>query len=236
MSKKIAISQSNYIPWKGYFDMISYVDEFVLYDDMQYTKRDWRNRNKVKTPMGPQWLTIPVKVKGRYFQKIKDTEIEGDIWLKKHWRTIEQSYSKSPFYDEIKSVIEPLYLSKEYSNLSQCNRNFIEAICNYLKIETKLTNSWDYDLVEGKTEKLLNICIQAGATEYVSGPAAKDYLDEELFKSAGIKVTWFDYSDYPVYEQSWGSFTHELSILDLLFNQGKNCVNYMKFLDIKGDK
>lgn len=228
MTKKIAISQSNYIPWKGYFDMISYVDEFVLYDDMQYTKRDWRNRNKVKTPMGSQWLTIPVKVKGRYFQKIRDTELDGNLWLKKHWRTIEQSYSKSPFYDEIQALVKPLYVDNEHYNLSQCNRVFIEAICMYLGIDTAITNSWDYDLVEGKSEKLLNICLQAGATEYVSGPAAKGYLDEDLFQSSGIKVTWFDYCEYPEYEQLWGEFDHHVSIIDLLFNHGKKSAQYMK--------
>ncbi|MGF1765962.1 WbqC family protein [Enterovibrio makurazakiensis] len=234
MNKKIAISQSNYIPWKGYFDMIAYVDEFILYDDMQYTKRDWRNRNQVKTPSGSQWITIPVKVKGKYFQKINETEIDSDAWVRKHWGTIVQNYKKAPYYDEVKSVLEPLYMDVKHYNLSQCNRKFIVAICEYLSIGTKILDSSDYDLVDGKSEKLLSICMQANASEYVSGPSARGYLDEKLFLDAGVKVTWFDYNDYPEYPQQWKGFEHYLSIIDLLFNNGKDSKEYMKYVNKKG--
>jgi hypothetical protein len=127
--KKIAILQSYYIPWRGYFDMIAAVDEFILYDDMQFTRRDWRNRNKIKTPKGEQWLSVPVQVKGKYHQKIKETQIDGSAWQKSHWGTLRQNYSKAQFFDEIASWLEPLYTNQNYSNLSQMNRNFIEAIC-----------------------------------------------------------------------------------------------------------
>lgn len=233
MSKKIAISQSNYIPWKGYFDMIAYVDEFVLYDDMQYTRRDWRNRNKIKTPNGSQWLTIPVKVKGKYYQKIRDTEIDGDSWVRKHWGSIIQNYKKSPCFEEISELLKPLYFSQNYLTISECNRSFIESINYYLGIDTQLTNSWNYNLVDGKSEKLLDICLQAGASEYVSGPAAKGYLDEKLFNDAGVTVKWFDYSNYPEYDQLYGEFSHQVSILDLLFNQGVNSFQFMKFSSAK---
>ncbi|MGD8172510.1 WbqC family protein [Vibrio sp. TRT 21S02] len=229
MEKKIAISQSNYIPWKGYFDMISYVDEFILYDDMQYTKRDWRNRNKIKTSDECRWLTIPVKVKGKYYQKIRNTEIDGSQWKKKHWGSIQQNYKKSPFFNEISNILKPLY-DKEHYLLSECNEDFIRSICNYLSIDTIINSSSEYELIEGKSEKLLNICLQAGATEYVSGPAAKDYLDEKIFIEAGIKVTWFSYDNYPEYKQLWGDFNHYLSIIDLLFNQGKDSYKFMKFV------
>ena len=101
--KKLAIVQSNYIPWKGYFDMINMVDEFILYDDCQFTKRDWRNRNKIKTPNGSQWLTIPVDVKGKYQQKIKDTVVSDPEWSKKHWTAITHNYCKASFFDNFKS-------------------------------------------------------------------------------------------------------------------------------------
>ncbi|WP_042489840.1 WbqC family protein [Vibrio diazotrophicus] len=220
MTKKIAILQSNYIPWKGYFDMISSVDEFVLYDDMQYTKNDWRNRNTIKTKNGLQWLTIPVVTKGKFGQTIRETQISNNLWQIKHWKSICQNYRKSKYFDEITLLLEPLYIQEKYLTLSQCNRKFLEFIGDYLGIDTKISNSWDYDLVEGKSEKLVNICLQAGATEYVSGPAAKEYLDVNLFEDAGIKVTWFDYSGYPKYEQLWDGFAHNVSIVDLLFNQG----------------
>src|SRR5438445_12879187 len=124
--KKIAIVQSNYIPWKGYFDMIAAVDEFILYDDMQYTRRDWRNRNQIKTPQGVQWLTVPVLAKGKYHQKIKDTEIDGAAWAADHWKALVQNYRRAPCFQEISAWLEPLYLGESYVMLSQLNRRFIE--------------------------------------------------------------------------------------------------------------
>src|ERR1700754_2429408 len=100
-AKRVAIVQSNYIPWKGYFDLIAAVDEFILYDDMQYTRRDWRNRNQIKTPLGVQWMTVPVQVKGKYYQKIKDTEIDGIDWAEAHWRLLAQNYRRAAHFNEI---------------------------------------------------------------------------------------------------------------------------------------
>ena len=228
--KRVAIVQSNYIPWKGYFDMIAAVDEFILYDDMQYTKRDWRNRNQIKTPQGVQWLTIPVRVKGRYFQKIRDTEIEDPEWAQAHWKCIVQAYRKAPHFKEIAEWLEPLYLDTPPMLLSQLNRRFIEAICANLSIQTRISNSWDYELVDGKTERLAALCAQAGGTEYVSGPAAKAYVDEAVFREQGIKLTWFDYAGYPEYKQLWGEFVHGVTILDLMFNCGSDARKYMRYV------
>ncbi|MDW3681745.1 WbqC family protein [Cupriavidus sp. CV2] len=229
--KKIAILQSNYIPWKGYFDMIAAVDEFILYDDMQYTKRDWRNRNQIKTPQNVQWLTVPVQVKGRYDQKIKDTEIDGADWALAHWKTLEQNYRRAQCFDEIKSWLAPLYLDEHYTHLSQLNRRFIDAVCKYLGINTVISNSWDYVLSDGKTERLADLCAQARGTEYISGPSAKDYIEESVFSEKGIKVSWFDYSGYPEYPQLWGEFVHGVSILDLLFNCGNSAPRYMRYVN-----
>lgn len=228
--KKIAILQSNYIPWKGYFDLIAAVDEFILYDDMQYTRRDWRNRNKIKTPQGVQWLTVPVRVKGKYHQKIRETELEGADWAEAHWKTLVQNYRRAPHFKEVAEWLEPLYLSEPPTHLSQLNRRFIEAVCNYLSIRTVISNSWDYQLVEGKTERLADLCAQAGGSEYISGPAAKDYVDEQVFEERGIKLTWFDYTGYPEYRQLWGEYTHGVTILDLLFNCGKDSPRYMRYV------
>jgi hypothetical protein len=226
--KKIAIVQSNYIPWKGYFDMIAAVDEFILYDDMQYTRRDWRNRNKIKTPQGLQWLTVPVKVKGKYHQAIRETEIDGSDWVEAHWKCLSQNYRRAPHYDEIEDLFEPLYRQRRHTHLYALNREFIMAVCDYLGITTRISNSWDYILNDGKTERLAGLCLQAGGTEYISGPAAKDYIDESVFSEHGIKLTWFDYSGYPEYPQLWSGFTHGVTILDLLFNCGKVAQHYMK--------
>lgn len=227
--KKVAIVQSNYIPWKGYFDMIAAVDEFILYDDMQYTRRDWRNRNQIKTPQGLQWLTVPVKVKGKYHQTIRETEIDGSDWAEAHWKAITQNYRRAPCFEEMAVLIGPLYRQK-YTHLSVLNRAFIETVCGYLGITTKISNSWDYEMIEGKTERLADLCAQAGGSEYISGPAAKDYIQEQIFSNKGIKLTWFDYYGYKEYPQLWGEFAHGVTILDLLFNCGRNSSRYMKYV------
>jgi WbqC-like protein family len=228
--KKVAILQSNYIPWKGYFDMIAAVDEFILYDDMQFTRRDWRNRNQIKTPQGVHWLTVPVQVKGKYDQKIRDTEIDGSDWALLHWKALVQNYRRAPHFDEVAALIESLYLAGAYTNISQLNRRFIEVVCGYLGIKTVISNSWDYTLIDGKTERLADLCKQVGGSEYISGPAAKDYVEENVFTEQGIKLTWFDYSDYPEYPQLWGEFTPGVTILDLLFNCGKDAHRYMRYV------
>jgi hypothetical protein len=226
--KKVAILQSNYIPWKGYFDLIGSVDEFILYDDMQYTRRDWRNRNQIKTPQGVQWLTVPVRVKGKYDQKIRDTEIDGGDWAAAHWKALAQNYARAPHFAEIAAWLEPLYLTASYTHLSELNRRFIEAVCACLRIDTVISDSRDYTLVGGKTERLADLCAQAGGTEYVSGPSARDYVDESVFEHSGIKLTWFDYAGYPEYPQLWGEFAHGVTVLDLLFNCGKDAGRFMR--------
>lgn len=225
--KKIAILQSNYIPWKGYFDLINMVDEFVLFDQVQYTKNDWRNRNQLKTKQGVQWLTIPVRHKDSD-QKIIETKVADLKWSSKHWRTIQQNYSKAPYFKEYKEIFEGFYLNNNEEYLSQINYQLIKIINQILGIDTVITWSSDYELVEGQTEKLLGICKQAGADTYLSGPAAKDYFDEDLASQEAIQVEWMDYSGYPEYKQLHEPFEHGVTILDLIFNEGPNASKYMK--------
>jgi len=226
--RKVAILQSNYIPWKGYFDLINMVDEFILYDDMQYTRRDWRNRNKIYTARGLQWLTIPVNVKGKYFQKINETKISDKNWAKKHWETIKHNYAKAPYFQEYKDIIECLYLDTKEEYLSKVNYRFIMTINAILGIKTKIRWSSEFNLVEGRTERLFGICQDCDADIYLSGPAAKNYLDEELFNENGIQVEWMDYSGYPKYRQLHEPFEHGVTILDLIFNAGSQAQKYMK--------
>ena len=228
--KKVAILQSNYIPWKGYVDMIAAVDEFIIYDDMQYTRRDWRNRNKIKTASGLIWLTVPVKAKGKFEQSIRLTEIDGDKWQATHWKSFVTNYRKAKHFSEISDWLEPLYKA-DYHTITDLNLKFISEICKYLNINTKISHSWDYHLEDGKTERLVSLCKQAGATEYISGPAAKDYIESIQFDDADINLSWFDYLDYPEYPQLWGEYVHGVSILDLLFNCGKNSMQYMRYIN-----
>lgn len=227
--KKIAILQSNYIPWKGYFDIINMVDEFILYDDMQYTRRDWRNRNKIKTTDGVKWLSIPVINKGKFFQKINETEVLDHKWCQEHWKTISYNYAKAPHFKEYSDRIRKVYEACENETyISRINYLFLTEICRILNINTKITWSSDYELVDGKTERLVGLCKSAGGTEYLSGPAARDYIVDELFEEAGITLKYMDYSGYPEYSQLFGAFEHAVSVLDLIFNEGDNACRYMK--------
>ena len=216
--KKIAISQSNYIPWKGYFDLINRVDEFILYDDAQYTRRDWRNRNKLKTPQGLKWLTIPVDVKGKYFQRINETKISDKGWAVKHWRQIKQNYAKAKNFKKYKDAFEELYLNCKEEYLSEINHKFIIAINQILEIKTKIRFSSEFKIYGNQTEKLINICKQCNATIYISGPAAKSYFDEQLANKENIHVKWMNYDNYKEYEQLYPPFEHGVTILDLILN------------------
>jgi hypothetical protein len=230
LTKKAIITQSNYIPWKGYFDSIRHVDVFVVYDDMQYTKRDWRNRNVIKTPQGLKWLSIPVEVKGKYFQKIKDTKIAEKDWNISHWDTIKQNYKGAKHFKETSEWLEPLYRNCNFDFLTEVNIHFINAICEQLGIKTDIKLSSDFDLAEEKTQRLVNICKDIQATDYYSGPAAKAYMEVHKFEIENINVHYWDYSNYPKYEQLHGEFEHGVSIIDLLMNEGNNSITYLKQL------
>jgi hypothetical protein len=227
--KRVAIVQSSYIPWKGFFDLIAAVHEFILYDDVQYTRRDWRNRNRIKTANGLRWLTIPLNVKGHYLTAIKDMMVTDRSWAGRHWKAIAHEYAAAACFHQVAGRLEALYAeAARLRRLSDINHLFIEATCRALAIETKLSWSMDYDLVPGKTERLVALCQQAGAAEYVSGPSARSYLDENLFRAAGIEVLYADYSGYPEYRQRHPPFVHTLSVIDLLLNEGPDARRYLK--------
>ena len=227
-TKKVAIVQSNYIPWKGYFDLINLVDEFILFDDMQYTRRDWRNRNVIKTAAGTKWLTIPVAVKGNYFQKIEDTVISDPGWAKRHWQSIVYSYARARHFQTYRQTFETLYLATNEKFLSLINYRFLSAICQILSIDTKISWSHDYHADGAKTERLVDLCKQAGAGIYISGPSARAYIDEALFEREQIELQYIDYSGYPEYGQLFPPFAHQVSIIDLIFNEGPDATKYMK--------
>lgn len=227
MPKTVAILQSNYVPWKGYFDIIRSVDELILYDDVQYTRRDWRNRNRFKSPTGVCWLTIPVQVKGRYLQRIDETLVSEPDWAGKHWSTLRAWYGRAPFFEHYRSSLEEVYVGMAEQYLSRINRRFLELLTELLGIVTPITWSTDYAASGSKTERLLSLCRAAGATRYVSGPAARDYLEEDRFRAHGIGVTWMSYEGYPTYPQLYPPFDHHVSVLDLLFNVGDEAPRYL---------
>ncbi|WP_042471134.1 WbqC family protein [Bacillus ndiopicus] len=228
--KKVAISQSNYIPWKGYFDLISTVDIFVIYDIVQYTKDDWRNRNKIITYNGVKWVTIPTEKKDCLNKKINEIKISKRDWYVNHLNQIKESYRKAPFYEEVINWLENIYFEcKEYIYLSQVNKHFILAINEVLEIVTKIIDSENFEVGNERNQRLIDICLALDATNYVSGPAAKKYLDEYLFNSNGLVVEWMNYEGYPKYPQLSDAFEPAVSIIDLLFNVGlKEAKFYIK--------
>ena len=230
MNKTVAILQSNYIPWKGYFDLINSCDVFVLYDDMQYTKNDWRNRNKIQTNHGLKWLTIPVRQE-RLGQSINQTKISDRRWSRKHWTAITHNYSKARYFNNYKAIFEDLYINMHEGFLSEVNYRFILAINKIIGIDTVVKKSNEFNLTQGKSERLLDICKTLHANMYLSGPAAMDYLDVHLFQQEGIDVEWMNYDNYPVYKQLYQPFEHGVSILDLIFNEGPESKNYLKSFD-----
>jgi hypothetical protein len=227
MGKRLATVQSSYIPWKGYFDLINTVDEFVLLDDVQYSHHTWRNRNRIKTKDGAQWLTVPVHTSGRFGEPIHAIEIADPDWRRRHWLTIVANYRRAPGFARYAPFFEDLYNQATDTHLSLVNYRFLRAIADLLGSPTKLAWSMDYQLPAGRNERLIELCTQAGATTYVSGPSAKAYLDLDLFQRAGIDVVLFDYEGYPVYDQLFPPFDHRVSIVDLILNVGADAPRYL---------
>ena len=227
VNKRIAIAQSSYVPWKGYFDLIRCVDEFVFYDEVQFTKRDWRSRNRIKTANGLLWLSVPVSVKGKFTQCISETTISEPGWRERHWRTIQHAYARTPHFSTYASAVEELYGSATHGLLSQINHHLIGGLCRLAGIDTPLTWSADYPGGGDRTARLVDICRKALATEYVSGPAARAYIDAQQFEDAGIRLLYADYSGYPEYIQPHPPFEHAVSLIDLLFSVGPDLRQYL---------
>ena len=223
--KTASIVQSSYLPWKGYFDLIRDADIFIFYDDIQYTKNDWRNRNRIKGPNGAFWLTIPVP-KNSVNLKINEVVIENSEWQKKHLKSIRECYSGAKFFDEYFPFFEDFYARNQWRFLSEMNQVLIKQISAWLGLTTPFAASSDFDLAGQKTDRLIQLLQQVGAEQYVSGPSAKAYLEEEKFLRAGIRLLYKNY-DYPMYPQLRGKFVHEVSIIDLLFNTGDQAPGFI---------
>ena len=224
--KTVALLQSNYIPWKGYFDIIKDVDLFIFYDDVQFTKNDWRNRNKIKTPIGANWITIPVGADTR--RLICEVMIRDRSWQLKHWKMISMNYAKSRFFQDYQDFLEEVYLERRWHSLSELNQYVIDRIAREcLGINTEFRDSREYAASGHKLDRVLDVLNKAGADRYVSGPSARDYIDPSRFTGAGIELLWKDYSGYPEYPQRHPPFEHGVSILDLLFSVGPKAPWYI---------
>jgi hypothetical protein len=219
MNRRVAVLQSNYIPWKGYFDIIHDVDLFIFYDDLQFTKNDWRNRNRIKAAQGVEWITIPV---GQDMNRlICEVELKEATWQAKHWRTLQQNYGRCPHFGLYKPYFEDLYLGRRWTKLSELNQSLIRHIAReFLGLQTEFADSRSWRLSGQKLDRLLDLVTQSGASSYLSGPAAREYIEPERFAAAGVALEWKSYAGYPEYAQRFPPFEHGVSILDLLFNMG----------------
>jgi hypothetical protein len=229
--RKVAILQSNYIPWKGYFDLIHDVDLCIFYDCVQYTRQTWRNRNQIYVGSRKRWLSIPVRHAGLH-TPIRDILIDNrKPWQRRHFQALREAYGSSPHFEELSECIRPFLgedgRTQAWERLSEFNQAFLAALRSYLGIATECVDSFPLALNGRSTARVLDALRKVGASHYVSGAAARAYLDEEAFKREGIDLAYKDYSGYPAYPQHNPAFDHQVSILDLLFRVGRGAPHYI---------
>ena len=230
---RVVVLQSNYLPWKGYFDLMRSADLFVVYDSVQYTKNDWRNRNLLKGPNGTTWLTIPVQTAGRPTQRIDEASVADGRWARKHWMTIVQSLGKRPHFSDYRTEWEQWFVeAADLRLLHDINLVFLRGMARQLSVTTPIVESTDFDLGpddtgRSATERLVGLCSAANATTYITGPAGLEYMELDHFRDAGISVEVIDYSRYPPYPQLTEPFVHGVSALDLLANVGVDASTHL---------
>lgn len=223
----VVILQPGYLPWLGFFDQMRRSDIFVYYDDVQFDKHGWRNRNRIKSPTGPLWLTVPVKTSGCRGQRVADTEIvTSHPWVRKHIAAIAQNYAKSPYLDRYLPPLEAL-LKQPWQRLLDLDIAVVALMCEWLGLRRTILRSSQLGIGGDKNERLLNICRHFGADCYLTGDAARNYLDAGLFAQAGVKLEWQDYV-HPVYPQLHGDFMPYLSALDLVLNMGPASISILE--------
>ncbi len=223
---KVGIIQSNYIPWRGYFDFIDDVDLFIFHDDLQYTKNDWRNRNRIKTPDGTPWLTVSVHLHHTN-QRIQDTRIDYSTrWPQTHLNRLRSAYGRAPYFESYFCEFKEI-LKHRFEFLSELNIALCRWVMNKLPIETPTRSAAEFGVLSSKSERLISLLQSVSASTYLSGPVARSYIDEALFRRNRIRIEYKSY-DYPPYAQPWGAFVGDVTVLDLLFNTGPKARRYLK--------
>jgi hypothetical protein len=226
----VVILQPSYIPWRGYFDQIDRADLFIFYDDVQYDKRGWRNRNQIKTPEGKQWLTVPVHSRGAQVENIPINQIRiawDSSWNENHLKALQHAYARAPHFTRYLPLLENFYRRRD-EFLADFTIDFTVALTRELgNTHTRFSRSSQITRIEGKkTDRLIQILQAVGATHYLSGPSARDYIEMEKFATAGITFEYIEYN-YPEYPQLYPPFDSYVSILDLLFMTGPEAARYI---------
>lgn len=217
--KRVAVVQSNYLPWRGYFSLINDVDLFIFYDEVKYTKNTWRNRNMIIGPNGPYWITIPI-ASHCVHNKISEVSIDSDNWKKKHYRSIYQSYKNAPFFNQLEEFLKFTYLESNWNSLSCLNHTTIKIICNMIGCQTELTCSSQFNLKQGRIQRLHGLLCDVKATHYLAGPSSYHYLEpnRSIFEDSGISISYKSYDNLKPYQQQTKEFIPNVSIIDLLAN------------------
>ncbi len=230
--KWVGILQPGYIPWVGFFEQIDQVDEFIYLDDVQFTRRDWRSRNRILTRDGPKWLTVPVqsvagdKSVGRAL--LPEVRIQNDRpWFETHLRTIEHAYKRAPHFDSYFSDLERI-LQAKHESLIELDIAIVALLCGYLGLDAPVRRSSSLAVVDKGSDRILQLCLRAGATDYYSGAAARDYLDLATFQSHRIRVWFQGHQCEPYRQQHASEFVPYLSVLDLLFNEGERALDIVR--------
>ncbi len=216
---KIVILQSNYIPWKGYFDLIHDADVFVFYDCVKYTKNDWRNRNQIYPKTGKQWLTIPIAASAVH-QSIDEVEFVNSTWQELHFKSLYQGYKKAPYFAQLEELLVDYLQQKTWTKLSELNQYLITSISQKMGITTTFRNAREFNIEGDRIARLVNIVTALKGTQYISGLAAQEYLsgNEYLFADQQIELTFKHYPNYPTYQQMAMPFENYVSIVDLIAN------------------
>lgn len=225
----VVILQPSYIPWRGYFHQVHQADLFIFYDDVQYDKHGWRNRNQIKTAQGKQWLTIPVHSKGvTEGISIKDVRIDwSKPWAKNHLKALTYSYSKAPYFKDYLPLLESFYGRQDEYIADFTIETTIELSRKLGITSTRFLRSSELSGIEGqKTDRLIEILQRVGATHYISGPSARNYIEQEKFEEANISLEYIAY-EYPEYPQLYPPFDQGVSLLDTLFMTGPQALNYI---------
>jgi hypothetical protein len=233
MMATLVVLQPSYLPWLGFFDQVRRCDYFVFYDDVQYDKNGWRNRNRIKTAAGPVWLTVPVRTRGRMGQAINEVEIVNTIsWARKHLKTVEEAYAHAP---HCAAYLQPLaeLLQRRWQHLVDLNIAVIGLMCGWFGLDRPMMRVSELGIGGDRNSRLLALCRHFGADTYLSGNAAQAYLDHSQFAAHGIHIEWQNFR-HPEYPQQHGPFVSHLSALDLVLNVGEECAAVLTRTEVPG--
>lgn len=232
MSRTAAILQPNYIPWRGVFDLINRVDVFVMFDDVQYTKKDWRNRNKIKTAQGAKWLTVPVQYSQTNPQQIRHVRINSDIdWQHQHLSAISDAYRLSPHFAWMSDILDELYLGQTFDSISDLAILSTQLLAAKMGLSVEWRKSSEFGLSGNKDgERAIRLCRAVGATRLLNGPSSRGFMNEQLFADKGVELDYLKYS-YAPYRQLHGPFLDRMSALDLLFNCGSESLKHISTVE-----